>query len=53
MYSYFPKGELNAVFGIEDLSKQYDDNLPSGLGLKNILLHLTWKKYLPCLALAK
>ena len=45
MYLYLPKGELNAVLGIEDLSRVYGGNHIINPRLKNTLHHLILRKY--------
>ena len=53
IYSYFPNGEVNTVLGIEDSSKGiwwYPAHSPM---LKNILCHITGRKYPLTLAQAK
>ena len=46
MYSYFSEGEVNAVLGIEDLSKGIWWYPARGSNVENILHHLTERKYL-------
>ena len=41
MYSYLPNGELNAVFGMEVLSKGIDGNQLKNPRFKNILHYST------------